>query len=101
MNNSERGAAFAWTFCNRLRSFVLKRLASRYCELLRAVFPAEAVANPSYSIVLFLGVLSVDILVSVAVAFGAVVAVGACTLSVTHADVLALLFVCIDSVLRK
>lgn len=101
MNNSERGAAFAWTFCNCLRSFVLKRLASRYCEPLRAVLPAEAVANPSYPIVLFLGVLPIAATSPVAVTFGTVAAVGACVLSIAHAGVFAVPFVCIDSVLRK
>lgn len=50
---------------------------------------------------LFLGMLSVAIPVSVAVTFGAVAAVGACTLPVTHAGVLAFSFACIDPSLRK
>lgn len=50
---------------------------------------------------LFLGMLSVAIPASVVVTFGAVAAVGACTLPVTHAGVLAFSFACIDPSLRK
>lgn len=50
---------------------------------------------------LFLGMLSVAIPASVVATFGAVAAVGACTLPVTHAGVLAFSFACIDPSLRK
>lgn len=49
---------------------------------------------------LFLGMLSVAILVSVAVTFGSVI-VGACALPIAHAGVLAFSFACIDPSLRK
>lgn len=48
-----------------------------------------------------LGVLPIAIPASAAVTFGAVAAVDACALPVTHAGVLAFSFACIDPTLRK
>lgn len=50
---------------------------------------------------MILGVLPIAIPASAAVTFGAVAAVDACALPVTHAGVLAFSFACIDPILRK